>query len=100
MIRGTTPKHTFTSPIEMELVANLRIIYAQNGRVMFVKELPDCSIDGQAVSVQLTQEETLAMDASQAVEVQMRILATDGNALASKVKRVAVSELLEDEVIV
>lgn len=99
MIRGTTPTHIYNIPFDPELIQSLRIIYVQNDEMLFVKERKDCIVDGRQISVKLTQEETLMMDAAQLVEIQMRVLTTGGDALASKPKKVAVGRLLEDEVI-
>lgn len=98
MIRGTTPQHTFTLPLDPDLISEIRIIYAQGGVKMFVKELADGVIDGQKLVMRLTQQETLSLDHSMPVEVQMRILTVGNDALASKPKALPVDMLLENEV--
>ena len=68
MIRGTTPKHTFTLPFEMPNGAEYRIVYAQGEdhkeNILFEVETKDCIVSGCAVSVRLTQEQTLLFDAT------------------------------------
>ena len=99
MIRGTTPKHTFSLPVDSSVIRALRIIYAQGGKEVITKELSDCTLAETEATVKLSQEETLLFDSSQIVEIQMRILTTGGDALASRIRRTAVGRLLEDEVI-
>lgn len=99
MIRGTTPIHIFSVPVDPLLIDKLRIIYAQGNEAKIIRTLESCAIDGDKVSVQLTQEETLSLNSSQCVQIQMRILTTGGDALASEIKMYLIGELLEDEVI-
>ena len=70
---------------------------------MLTKELEDnksLSIDHElnAAIVKLSQEETLAFNERQIVEIQMRILTTGGDALASNIVLQNVTKLLEDTI--
>lgn len=100
MIRGTTPEHKFTIPFDTALVDKVKIIYAQDDVVVFEKETADCVLDGMTVTTRLTQEDTLKLDHKKAVQIQLRILTTGGQALASIIEKVGVSQLLDDEVLV
>lgn len=66
MIRGTTPQHTFTMPVEMPNGTEYRIVYAQGEdykeNILFEVETKDCAVDGCKVSVRLTKEQTLLFD--------------------------------------
>lgn len=42
MIQGTTPTHTFTMQIPADTIKRIRIVYAQNKEVLFVKEKESC----------------------------------------------------------
>jgi len=97
MIRGTTPTHIFTLPFDTEQIDKVRVIYAQDDRVVFVKE--ECEKEANVVSVKLTQEETLKFDCRKKVEIQMRILTKDGEALASVIRKIDVEKCLESEVL-
>lgn len=99
MTRGTTPTHTYTLPFGVENVEKLRIIYAQDGESKLVKTEEDCTLAGDTVTVRLTQEETLAFYSECLVEIQVRVLTPEGEALASNVMRVKPGVCLEDEVI-
>lgn len=98
MRKGTTPTHVFALGIDAELIKDLRVIYAQQGRVLVKRELGDCTANGGEVTVKLTQAETLRFDANKAVEIQVRVLTTGGDALASDIVSVTVEECLDNEV--
>jgi hypothetical protein len=98
MIRGTTPTHIFNLPFDTALIDKIKITYAQNGVVVLTKEKADCKIDGNAVTVRLTQEDTLKFDASR-VQIQVRVLTTGGDALASVIVTKPCEEVLEEGVL-
>lgn len=99
MRRGTTPTHTFYLPFDAAVVSKVRIIYAQNDEEVFTKETADCTLSDMKVVTKLTQEETLSLDQRKNVQIQLRVITTDGDALASNVITKGVLELLEDEVL-
>lgn len=99
MIRGTTPKHTFTIPLDAENVAEVMIIYAQDDAEVFHKETKDCEMTGRTISVTLSQEDTLLFDHTRNAQIQLRLLTTEGVALASHIIVLTVGKLLSDEVI-
>jgi hypothetical protein len=98
MIRGTTPNHTFTLPFDVKTIAEIHIIYSQGSRKL-VKRKSDCTLKGNTVTVKFTQDETLSFDSRQLVELQVRVLTNNGEALASTIWEFTVQRLLEDEVI-
>lgn len=99
MIRGTTPVHTFTLPLDTQMVKSIQIIYAQRGEVKLLRGSDDVKMSGNEVTVTLTQEDTLAFDHEQRVEIQVRVLTLGGEALASNVMYVFCERLLSDEVL-
>ena len=99
MIKGTTPTHIFKLPFGTETIKTIQIIYAQNGETKLTKGNSDCVFDGNTVTVKLTQEDTFSFADGVYVEIQVRVLLFDGNALASRVMRVRCNECLSDEVI-
>lgn len=98
MRRGTTPTHVFALGIDAGLIKDLRVIYAQQGRVLVKKELGDCTVNGGEVTVKLSQAETLRFDSNKMVDIQIRVLTTGGDALASDIINVTVDECLDNEV--
>ena len=100
MIRGTTPTHIFTLPFDASVVQSMRVIYSQDGTPVITKTLENCTIEAEAVSVKLSQEDTLAFDYTKLVEIQIRVLTPAGDALASDIICVSVARCLENEVLV
>lgn len=98
MRQGTTPKHTFRLPFSVPEGSVVRIIYKQDNSVVFVKTAKDCAIEGDSVSVRLTQEETFQLDEKYKVRIQLRILTPNQEALESEVIVRTIEECLEREV--
>lgn len=99
MKRGTTPTHTFTIPFDVDMISCVRILYAQDEQVKLVKTGDDVAMSGNAVSVKLTQEDTLLLECKKSVEIQIRVLTVDGDAVNSDIIRVPVERCLENEVL-
>lgn len=95
---GTTPTHIFRLPFSTLLIDKVRIIYAQNDEQILVKETADCDLKGNQISVTLTQEETFKFDHSKCVQIQVRILTGEGQALKSRVKIISIEDCLDREV--
>ena len=100
MIRGTTPTHIFEIPIDSSLLKQVQITYAQGSANLLVKTIEDCVLDGNSISVTLSQEETLMFSHKKDVEVQIRVLTKDGTAMATTVRQVDVGRVLNEEVLV
>lgn len=99
MIRGTTPTHTFTlGEFDVSTINKVKIIYAQAGNVILTKTVDASKTVGSAITIRLTQEETLMFDHMRNVEIQLRVLLTDGTALASAISHITAGRLLENEV--
>lgn len=99
MIRGTTPTHTFKLPFDASIVQKAMVIYAQNDAVVLEKQAQDCTMQDNEISVTLTQEDTLKFDCHFKVQIQLRILTNQGQALASDIHIVSVGKCLNDEVL-
>lgn len=100
MIRGTTPTHVYSLPFDTDAIKSLEIVYKQKGEVKLKRCMTDCILDKNAVTVRLSQEETLSFSCNACVEIQIRVLTNEGEALASCIMRVRVDECLSDEVLV
>ena len=97
MKRGTTPTHTFTLPFDVSMVEKARVLYSQNDELKLSKT--DCVLDGNTVTVRLTQEDTFKLECGKFVDIQLRVLTPDGDALNSDIIRVSVERCLENEVL-
>lgn len=100
MIRGTTPTHIFRIPFDTGQLKEIRISYAQDDKVLVEKTTSDCSLSDDKITATLSQEDTLKFSHRKAVEVQLKVLTTDGCVLANNVIRVSAEEVLNDEVLV
>ena len=99
MYRGTTPTPKFTLPFDTSTLEAVWVTIAQGGKVIINKEKSDCDLKGTDISVTLTQAETLALTAGNKTEIQLRVLTTDGLALASEIFRENTDYILKDGVI-
>lgn len=100
MIRGTTPTHIFQIPFDTGLLKEIRVSYAQGNKVIAEKKTEDCILDGDTISVTLTQEDTLKFKHMKIVEIQLKVLTEDGCVMATPIIRKDVSEVLNEEVLV
>lgn len=96
--RCSTPTHTFTLPFDTSDIKSLMVIYAQGGNEVFHKNKEDCNLDGNTLSLTLTQEETKAFNHKLDVQVQLRVLAYNGSSIVSDIETIAVKTVLNDEV--
>lgn len=76
----------------------MRSTYAQNDSEVLSKNAVDCTLSGDKIIVELTQADTLKFDARQNVQIQLRVLTTEGKALASKIAIRPVYKVLNEEV--
>lgn len=97
---GATPQHTFTFPFETDLIKNLKITYTQNKKVVLEKYLADCEVGANFVSYFLTQEETFLFDNDAIVEVQVRVLTMNNDAITSDILTVRAERCLDREVLI
>ena len=97
MRRGTTPTHTFTIPFSVNNVADALIVYAQGEEEVLRKTVRHCHMDGNTLSVDLTQEETFLFNCNKKVQIQVRVLTTEGKALASNIITTDVAKCLSNE---
>lgn len=99
MIKGTTPTHIFNIPFDTSQIAEVRVLYAQNNKLILTKTTTDVEMEYRKIKVTLTQEDTFLFDTT-AVEIQVRVLTNEGVALSSVPQKVGVCKCLEDEVLV
>lgn len=99
-MRGTTPTHVFKLPFDTALIKSVKITYTHNKIPVLVKLTEHCAMDDHTITVRLTQEETLLFENNWLIELQMRVLTQDGDALRSKVYSLNAGVLLDDEVLI
>ena len=74
------------------------VTYQQNGETVLEKTLEDVTVTETAITIALTQEETLAFSNGM-VQIQIRAKFLDGAALASNILATSVEKILKDGVI-
>lgn len=99
MYRGTTPTHIFTLPYDLGEISALSIAYEQGGNIILEKSMEDVLVNGNTISVVLSQEETLLFDSNMTASVQIRVRTGNGSALASKPITLDVGAILRDGVL-
>lgn len=99
MIRGTTPIHTFELPFDVATISDVRVIYYQDGEVILWRDAAECELEGNKITIRLTQEETFSFDCAKGyVYIQLRVRTVEGDVLASNEIRVEVKRCLDNEV--
>lgn len=98
MRQGTTP--TIQIPIndiDLNEMQNIYVVFEQNGYIL-KKESSDLDIEGNTISVSLSQEETLNFKEG-TCNIQLRMITKGGVAIASPIKTTKVYRVLNKEVI-
>lgn len=98
MIKGTTPSFTFKLPFNTELLTNAKVTLRQ-GDIYLEKKLCDCETTENLLTVRLTQEETFLFACRSVINVQLRVLTRNGDALATPVFDVYAKQCLDEEVL-
>lgn len=96
---GTTPTHKFVLPFDADSVQAIEITYSQNAQVVLQKDERDCTIEGNTISVTLSQEDTFAFKGDTDVEIQIRVATDDGKVYSSAVMCVSCGRCLSSEVL-
>ena len=103
MYRVTTPTHTFTLPSDTSNYSEIQVAYKQ-GQNLLVKHYQDATLpegmtlDGQNVIITLSQEETKSFSKGSA-SVQVRVLTSGGEAMASQVFTISVRDVITEDVL-
>lgn len=98
MRQGTTPTIQITiNDIDLNEMQNIYVVFEQNGYIL-KKESSDLDIEGNIISVLLSQEETLNFKEGNC-NIQLRMITKRGVAIASPIKTTKVYRVLNKEVI-
>ena len=96
MRRGTTPTFTFTADMDCGQLDKLDISFAQRDEVVLSKGLADCMINGNEITVSLTEEDTLLFDSRKnPVRIQLRAGIGDTR-IASNMMHTTAEAVLKD----
>lgn len=98
MRQGTTLTIQITiNDIDLNEMQNIYVVFEQNGYIL-KKESSDLDIEGNTISVSLSQEETLNFKEG-TCNIQLRMITKGGVAIASPIKTTKVYRVLNKEVI-
>lgn len=98
MRQGTTATIQITiNDIDLNEMQNIYVVFEQNGYIL-KKESSDLDIEGNVISVSLSQEETLNFKEG-TCNIQLRMITKGGVAIASPIKTTKVYRVLNKEVI-
>ena len=107
MRRGTTPTHFFGIPFDIPAGSKIRIVYAQNNKVILERTTETCAIKEGGISVTLTDKETLKFDCKShysgrevapiPIEIQIGIKTPDGCKLWSDIITTDVERCLRED---
>ena len=94
MRRGTTPTITITTDIDLTPASNLFVTFKQGAYKRIEKTLEDVTVTEDSVSFNLSQKETLLLEAGTPVDVQIRASLGDSK-LASNIMTTDVEAILK-----
>ena len=100
MKRGTTPTHIFTVDVDLTQATVIYLTYKQGSTTVIERDKTEMTVTSDSITVELTQEETLALNTSNAIQIQIRAGFNDGSRIASDILTISpAGEILKDGVI-
>lgn len=99
MRRGTTVANVFTVDADLTGAVVLYVTYKQGNTTIIEKSKDDIQITAETLTVELTQNDTLAMSSDRPIQIQIRARLADGSALASNIITTTAGGILKDGVI-
>lgn len=96
--RGTTPTITFTTPFNANMIVTGFITFTLRGKVIFDVDINDeaVTIENEAIKLKLTQEQTLMFNEDDVNKVQIRLLLTTNDAVASNEVEIPIGGILRE----
>lgn len=100
MYRGTTPTLTFNLPMAVSTLSEYWVTVSQRyDNIRIDRDKTTLTASGSSIVANLTQEETLRLVPDKPVYIQLRVLTSGGDAMASEVFKATVDDVLREEVI-
>ena len=99
IIRGTTPTVEYELPFDTSILSEAFVTFSQGGETVIEKEIGDCILTDNLLSVKLSQEDTLKLVTKKIVEIQVRMKTADGDVVSSDIYTDDVHKTLKDGVI-
>jgi hypothetical protein len=92
IIQGTTPTHTFTLPFDTSNVKDIMITYIQDGDIIFVKKLKDCTLNNTKILVDLSQADTFALQHEYLLTIELKVLTTNNKVVGDTFENLRIRE--------
>lgn len=99
MMRLTTPEHSFMFPESPSVFKEILVTYSQGDAIILEKHKQDMQFDGNRGYYKLSQDETALFSPNGKIRMQVRALTNAGEALASTIVTMNVTDVLNDEVL-
>ena len=96
---GTTPTYAWKIPFDVSMIDAARVTFKQGNKTVLEKDTADLVLEGNKVSVTLTQEETFLFNMSGSIRVQLRTRTKAGQVLKTQVIALTPTECLDKEVL-
>lgn len=93
--RGTTPTLFYEPDVDITSANKLTIAFTQDNKLIFKKQLSDCKIEGNVVSVRLSEEETLKFSCDYLLYMQLKALI--GKEVIASEEAITTIEPIKDE---
>lgn len=97
IVRGATASCSFSIPVAEAEIKALLVTYKQDDGFTIEKAKGDCTFEEGWLYTQLTQDETLKLDPTLPVRVQLNLLLTDGRRAPSQIITCCVGDNLHEE---
>lgn len=99
MYQGETITTTITGfPVPVSEIAELRIVFKNNAKVLLEKTLADCTISEESVEFHLSQEESLSLCVGK-IERSVIVVTLDGTRFESCPSYIICTPTVRNEVI-
>lgn len=100
MVRGTTPTLTFNLPMAVSTLSEYWVTVSQRyDNIRIDRDKSTLTASGSSIVANLTQDETLRLVPDKPAGIQLRVLTSGGDAMASEVFTIMVNDALREEVI-
>lgn len=96
--RGSTPTLIFNLPFATTTLKGITATFVQVGNIIFEKEINDCTLEDNKIKIDLTQQETLQLNAGSYLIIQLKVKTSNDKVLPTKPQAILVENVYNEEV--
>lgn len=96
--RGSTPTLIFNLPFTATTLKGITATFVQVGNIIFEKEIEDCTLEDNKIKIDLTQQETLQLNAGSYLIIQLKVKTSNDKVLPTKPQAILVENVYNEEV--